>query len=128
MENLFIQASRKKLRFTTGKGEGSVEELWTLPLTKLDAIASEFDAEIEKAGKRSRLAVRTAAATELELKLGIVDYIITTRQEELEASVNRLAKQQEIEKLTSLVNNKKDAALNDLSVEELQKRLDLLKG
>ena len=128
MENLFIQASRKKLRFTTGKGEVSTEELWTLPLTKLDEMASDFDVEVEKLGKRSRLATKTAASTELELKLGIVDYIISVRQAEIQAQTDRLVKQQEVQKLTELLNRKKDAKLEDLTVEELEAKLSSLKG
>ena len=39
MENLFEQAARKKIRFSTPKGQLLAEDLWDLPLTQLDAVA-----------------------------------------------------------------------------------------
>jgi hypothetical protein len=51
--NMFEQASRLKLRFETIRGEFTVEQLWSLPLSSqsestvtLDMIAIDLDAKI----------------------------------------------------------------------------------
>lgn len=128
MNELFIEASRTQVRFATGKGLGTVEDLWTLPLTKLDEMATALDDEIEKTGKKSRLAAKTTASKELELKRDIIDYVITTRQAEAKAKSDNIAKKGEIDTLKDLLNRKKVSELEGLSAEEIQKKLDALEG
>jgi hypothetical protein len=122
MDNIFIQASRLKLRFTSTKGLISAEDLWTLPLTNLDDMASALDAEIEKAGKKSRLNVATKA-TDAETKLAIIEFVIKTRQEEAAAKKLSVQKSAERETLKELLANKRGDKLKDLTEEELMKRL-----
>lgn len=128
MNDLFIEASRTQLRFATGKGLGTVEDLWTLPLTKLDEMATALDDEIEKTGKKSRLAAKTTASKELELKRDIIDYVITTRQTEAKAKAENVTKKGEIDTLKDLLNRKKLSELEGMSAEEIQKKLDGLEG
>lgn len=128
MNELFIEASRTQLRFATGKGLGTVEDLWTLPLTKLDEMATSLDDEIEKTGKKSRLAAKTTASKELELKRDIIDYVITTRQAEAKAKAENITKKGEIDTLKDLLNRKKVSELEGMSAEEIQKKLDALEG
>ena len=48
MEQLFITASREKLRFASSKGLLTTEDLWSLSLTSLDAIYIVLSDEKDK--------------------------------------------------------------------------------
>ena len=49
----FEKASKLKLRFSTNRGELSIEDLWDLSLESLDQIAVAIDKALETAGKKS---------------------------------------------------------------------------
>lgn len=127
--NIFEVASREKLRFDTSKGFLTVENLWDLPLTSavkvsLDAVARQVNAEL-KAVTEESFVVTTSnpAKASLETKLEIVKYIIQVRLAENEARLASVKKAAEKEKLLSILDQKQDAELQDLSKEELLARI-----
>ena len=127
---MFEKASRLKLRFDSLKGQLSVENLWDLPLQSksgfdLDTVAKTVNQELK--GVTEESFVETCANPrkgELELKLEIVKHVIKTRQDENAAAANAVAKREERKRLEGILATKQASALEQLSVEEIQKRLD----
>jgi hypothetical protein len=117
--SIFETASRVKLRFQTAKGLVSTEDLWTLPLTKLDEIAVEINSKIKATATGSFLTPKTNPDTELSLGLDILIHIMTKRQAESVAIRDLEKRKAEKQKLLSLIDQKKNDRLAELSLEEL---------
>lgn len=117
--SIFEAASRMKLRFQTAKGLVSTEDLWALPLTKLDEIAVEINSKIKATATGSFLTPKTNPDAELSLALEILIYIMAKHQAE-NAAVRDLEKRKaEKNKLLNLIDQKKDEKLAGLTLEEL---------
>lgn len=124
--NLFIEASRRQLRFNSTKGQIQVEDLWDLPLTSLDAIAVNLDEQIQKAGKKSFLAKRAASTLELDIAFEIVKFILETRVAENEASKLKADKESQKAFLSNLLKEKQMDEIKGLSAAEIQAKIDAL--
>lgn len=128
--NLFEKVSRKKLRFPTERGDLTTEQLWDLPLTSegrlsLNGIGMGFQAAIREMGQDSLIDVGTDPnITEARLRLAVIKHVISVKQAENAATIERANKKQEREKLLELLARKQDNALEDMSVAQIQERLD----
>lgn len=130
--NLFEIATRKALRFSSVKGELSVEQLWSLPLTSkvgfdLDSIAKGINKDLKDTEEESFVATNTNPRRgDLQVKLDILKHIIGVKQEELAAASKRQANAQERHKLQELLARKNDQELEALTPEQIQAKLDAL--
>ncbi len=128
---MFVQASRRKLRFPSSQGYISVEDLWDLPLTStksnqanLDAIAMKLDKEIKDTGvTRSFVTESTNANEELEIQFGIVIHIINIRKAENSAKILAAKNKESKEKIREILAKKKDESLSSKSEAELEEIL-----
>lgn len=123
----FIEASKKKIRFTTTKGSLSVEDLWDLSLESLDKIAVAVDEDIQKEGRKSFIGKTSRGNSQKALALEILKFIIEDKIKEEEKKKERLQKASQKEFLEALLNKKRIESLESLSLEEIQKQLDDLK-
>lgn len=122
--NMFIEATRRKLRFNTTKGQLSVEELWDLNLTTLDNLAKGANKLVKAAEEESFIpSSRKRKNTEAELSLEILKYIIQVKVDEDNKNKERAEKQQKAARLKELLMQKKDSELASKSVEEIEKML-----
>lgn len=127
--NIFEQATRQKIRFPSAKGELTTEQLWELPLTSktgfdLDTVAREVNRDLKETAEESFVSTRAnPARAQLELKLELVKHVIAVKITEAESREQAAARAQERQRLQEILNKKQDAALEGLSVEEIQKRL-----
>ena len=130
--DLYKQASRLKLRFLSTKGFLSVEHLWDIPLTNpsgpsLDRMARNVKIALEDIGEVSFVEEITSEdKVENELRLEILKDIIAVKIAERKAKQDEKAKAQEKQRLLEILAMKKDSALEELSVEEIQKRIEAL--
>lgn len=122
MEKKFEIAIRNKYRFPY-KGMVSVEDLWDLSVTQLDGIFKTLNAEVKKEQEESLLATKSAADAELETKISIIRYIVATKQAESEKAKKAKENKAEAQKILDIIGRKQDAALENMSIEELQARL-----
>lgn len=120
---MFKQASKIKLRFTTSKGNLSMEDLWDLSLPSLDKIAVALDEELAKSPRKSFITNNTPKNDELELKFNIVKEIISTKMKEKADKEAAKDKAAEKARLTELLAKKQSEKLESLSEEELIKRI-----
>ena len=132
MDNLFLQATREKFRFQSGKGELSVEQLWDMPLTSrtgfdLDTVAKAVNSDLKGANEESFVnTTNNPAVSRLQNKLEVVKAIIEIKLAEAEAAKKRAEKAAERQRLMEVLHSKKDQELQGLSVEEIERRLSQL--
>lgn len=122
-ESLFIEASRRAIRFTSSKGLLAVEDLWNLPLQALDNIAVSLDEQIQKAGKKSFLAKRAASTLELDLAFEVVKHILETRVAEDEAKKDKANKEAKRAQLKALLEEKQMDKIKGQTIEEIEAQL-----
>lgn len=132
--NIFEQATRQALRFSSNRGELSTEQLWDLPLTSrqgfdLDSVAKEVNQRLKSVTEESFVTKsQNPAKDSLELKLEILKHIIAVKLKEDEDRRNAAERATERQKLLDILAEKQDSALKELSVEDIQKRLAELQG
>lgn len=124
MESIFTNASRKKYRFNY-KGVITTEDLWDLSLKDLDGIYKTLrKQEKVENEEESLLTTKTAADTELSEKIAIVKFIVQTKQEEAAAAMDAKAKADRRQEILAVIDKKKKAALDEMSIEDLAKMLE----
>jgi hypothetical protein len=117
---MFEQAARLKLRFNH-KGLCSTEDLWDLSLTELDSIYKKLSAEAKTQGEDSLLESKNVADEVLELKISIVKRIVEVRLAEAAARKDAKEQAERKQKILSIIADKQDEALKNMSVEDLKK-------
>lgn len=128
----FKKAARLKLRFPSVKGHLTVEQLYDLPLTSkagfdLDSVAKTINASLRVASEDSFVNPKPNINQTLDqLCLDIVKEVIADKIAENEASAKAVANRHEREKLLEVLQGKKDAALANLSEEELEAKIRAL--
>ena len=128
---MFEKATKKKLRFNTKAGDVTVEDLWDMPLTastgfSLDDVAIDLSRQLKAREEESFVAKRTNANTILALKFDVVKHVIAVKLEEEDIAKNRVLAKAKKEKILSILAEKKDASLKDMSPEDLEKMLEEL--
>lgn len=123
--NLFEAATRMKLRFPF-KGLVNVEDLWDLNLVNLDTIFKNLNSQMKKSQEESLLGEKTKEDETLEIQIEIVKYIVNVKLTEKEMAENAAIKKEQKQKIMKIIADKKDEALQNASVDELQKMLDEL--
>lgn len=128
MSNIYKEASKAGLRFSTSKGNLGTDDLWNLGLTDLDILAKSLAKEIKESEngsyiKKARVTPKEKLA---QLAFDIVIDIMDTKQEDAEAKSNDKVKSDQKKKLLSLLAEKKDQELKDKTPEEIQKMIEEL--
>jgi hypothetical protein len=134
MKDLFIYATRNKLRFTSTKGELTIEQLWDIPLRSkngddfnLNTIAKAANKAWKDISEDSFVeTTKTPEHTKREMTLEIVKYVIEVKLGEEEAAKKRADNKTEKEKLLKILAEKQDGKLSELSEKELQRRIAAL--
>lgn len=126
--NIFERASRAKLRFESGKGQLSTEDLWTLSLTSLDSIARNVNKKIKDQGEESFIEEKSNEDTEEVLRLDILKHVINSKKTSIEAAKKASETKAQIEQLQNLLLVKKTEELSKLSPAEIEEKLNALKA
>ena len=126
-KNIFEQATRQRLRFTSTRGLLSVEDLWNLPLqskngVSLDALAMAQHKLVKETAEMSFVKPVTKN-TDDELKLDILKHIIDVRLAENEAKNVAAEKRARKEKIMEILADKKHDALKNMDIADLEKEL-----
>ncbi len=120
---MFEKAARIKLRFNY-KGLCTIENLWDIPLTGLDSSFGQLSNNQKDREVNSLLKTRNVDDTILDLSISIVKRIVEVRLAEREARKNVKEKAAKKAKLLTIISQKQDEALSDLSIEDLTKLVD----
>lgn len=130
--SMFEVATRTKLRFDSPRGQLSLEQLWDVPLRSrddfnLDIVAKATNKALTEISLASFVSTRKSPEQgRLELALDLVKYVIATKIDDEVTAEARVANKQEKEKLLSILAEKQDGKLSELSERELQKRIRAL--
>ena len=123
--NIFEYAVENKLRFPY-KGLISVEDLYALSVSDLDTIYKTLKREAKRNGEESLLATKSNDDVALDTKIEIVKHIVEKKLAQVEARKTAAANKAKKEKILSILEEKQDAALKNMSEEDLRKMLDTL--
>jgi hypothetical protein len=132
--NIFEYATRNKLRFASIRGLLTTEQLWELPLQSkegfdLDSVAKTANMALRAEGEESFVSTTPAPKKrELEIALEVVKHIIAFKLEQAEMVRLRKARADERERLLNILASKEEQALNELTPDEIRKRLDALEA
>lgn len=129
--NIFEQASRKRIRFNTGVGMLSVEDIWQLPLThakntNLDSLAMKLQEELSAATKTSFVRKAETKDEDAQLRFDIVLHIISVKLAERDEAEKAQARSQQRQRIMELIEQRENEAFNQKSLDELRAELDKL--
>ena len=119
---LFELATRNKMRFPF-RGMISVEDLWDLSLTNLDSVFKTLNAEAKKSEEESLLNIKSKEDEEISNKIDIVKYIVNVKLEEKRAREDARKNAEMKQRLLEIKAKRQDAALENMSDEDLDKKL-----
>ena len=127
--NIFEQATRAKLRFSTPVGMLSVEDLWDLPLTSttkranLDDVAKMLDNQIKNTASVSFVNDVSEVNTQTKLAFDVVLHIIKVRLAEQAAAKTAADARAKKQKIMAIIEQKQDESLSAASIDDLQSML-----
>jgi len=122
---MFEKASRMKLRFTC-RGVCSVEDLWDLRLTELDAIFKALNTQLKARQGESLLGEVSGADKALDLQIEIVKHIVKTRLAERDAARASAEQAEKKQKILGIIAHKQNEVLLDTPLEDLMKMAEEL--
>lgn len=120
--NVFELAAKKKFRFPY-KGQITAEDLYDLSVQELDKIFKSLNAQVKASKEESLLDVKSAEDVILDAKIAIIKHIVTEKQEEFKARAEAAEKKARNQRIKEIIASKKDAALQDMSIEQLEAML-----
>lgn len=129
---MYKKAAQLKVRFSTAKGELTVEDLFDLPLSSgvgrpnLNDIAKALHKRLKDSDDVDFVDTVKRSDTLDQLKFDLVRDVIAVRVAERDAADIAAARKEEKQKIMALIEKKKDEALSGTSLEELEARLKAL--
>lgn len=122
---MYKQAAKLKLRFTTPKGVLSCEQLWDLSLIDLSN-STKAVKKILKKNDDDELAFLEESKTvdiENQLRFDILKDVYLTKKKENEERQMELERKRQNQKILTIIEEKKESNLRNMSVEDLEKLL-----
>ena len=119
---LFINATRANYQFPF-RGMINVIDLWDLSLTNLDAVFKTLNAEVKKSEEESLLNTKSKEDEEISNKIEIVKYIVSVKLDEKKKREDAKKNAEMRQRLLEIKAKRQDAALENMSDEDLDKAL-----
>jgi hypothetical protein len=131
---MYDVALRKKLRFSSTRGELGLEQLWEVPLRaktgddfNLNSIAQAANKVVKETVEESFVPTRkTSAQAQAELKLDIVKHVIDVKMDEETAAKRRADNAKKREKILEAMEVKENSKLEGMSMAKLKDELAAL--
>ena len=119
---LFINATRNNYQFPF-RGMINVIDLWDLSLTNLDSVFKTLNVEAKKSEEESLLNTKSKEDEEISNKIEIVKYIVSVKLDEKKKRENAKKNAEMRQRLLEIKAKRQDAALENMSDEDLDKAL-----
>lgn len=129
---MFEKAYRLKLRFDSGKGLLSTEDLWDLPLVgnnnrcNLDDIARDLHSKLKNSDDVSFVVKEKKSDATVQLKFDIVKHIIEVRLVEDAARTQARSNSEKKQHILQLIAERQDEELKGKSLDDLKAMVDEL--
>lgn len=120
--NLFEVATRNNYQFPF-RGMINVIDLWNLSLTNLDSVFKTLNAESKKSQEESLLVTKSKEDEEISNKIEIVKHIVSVKLAEKKAREDAKKNAEKRQRLLEIKAKRQDAALENMSDDELDKAL-----
>lgn len=120
--NLFEVATRANYQFPF-RGMINVIDLWDLSLTNLDSVFKALNVEAKKHEEESLLNAKSKEDEEISNKIRIIKYIVSVKLAEKKAREDAKKNAEMKQRLLEIKAKRQDAALENMSDEELDKAL-----
>ena len=117
---MYKKATRKKIRFTTSRGMLATEDLWDLTLSELDEIANSLRKQVKEDEDESFIKPPVKGDGVLDAKFEIIQDVIKTRLLDAERATKAQETRVRNQKVREAIAKKKDGALDEMSLEELE--------
>ena len=119
---LFINATRNNYQFPF-RGMINVIDLWDLSLTNLDSVFKALNVEAKKSEEESLLNTESKEDEEISNKIEIVKYIVSVKLDEKKKREDAKKNAEMRQRLLEIKAKRQDAALENMSDEDLDKAL-----
>lgn len=129
--NVFLEATRRKLRFESRVGKLTVEDLWDLPLTSktgvnLDHLAVTLSHQVGDQRESFVSDADPVANEHLSLQFAVVKQIINIKLAERAAAKLAKDRAEKRQKILAILDRKEEAVLESSSADELRTMLATL--
>jgi hypothetical protein len=121
--NVFEVAAKTKMRFPFN-GLITAEDLFDLPVEKLDGIFKTLRAEQKKTEEESLLGKKTHQEETLAIKIEVVKQVVTYKLDEKKKREDAAVRRQKKQQIMELIVNKENEAMAGKSLDELNKMLE----
>jgi hypothetical protein len=122
----FKQASKEKLRFSTSKGNLTVEQLWDLTLTDLATCIKGVKKVLKGSSEDDDLAFLDSNITvdkTQQLRFDILKDVYLTKKQEADDRKTAKEVKEHNQKILALIAEKQEEGLKGKSIEDLEKML-----
>jgi hypothetical protein len=132
--NLFLLASRKKFRFSSERGELTVEQLWDIPLTSrsgfsVNNIAIEVNRELKSLEEESFVETsKNPRRDTLRAMLELLKTVISVRQEEAQKASEATERATKRQAIMAAIEAKEQEGLQSASLDDLKLQLAALEA
>lgn len=124
---MYKKAAKLKLRFTSSKGQLTVEQLFDLTMSELSSLIKKVNADLKKEARVDDdlgfLEGKDEAESLNSLRFDILKDVYLTKKQEREEAATDQEKKARRQRISEIIAKKKDEALESLSIEELEKKL-----
>jgi len=131
--DIFAEAAKRKLRFSTVRGSIATEDLYDLPLTSttgkvdnLNNLAQSIHAEVVKNQAPDFVTGVKKTSKLVELQLEIVKAVIGDKLAAKEKAEKAAQRKEKTQRLMEIIASKEDEALKGKSIKDLKKELAAL--
>jgi hypothetical protein len=122
--NIYKYAAENRIRFQFTKGSLCVEDLFILSMTDLDKIYKTLKVEERNMAEESLMDEVNKDSTVLGIKIEIVKDVYATKKAEKERRLEADERRKQQQRIADIIDMKKDAALQNKSIEELEAMLN----
>ena len=119
---LFINSTRANYQFPF-RGMINVIDFWDLSLTNLDSVFKTLNAEVKKSEEESLLNTKPKEDEEISNKIEIVKYTVDVKLDEKKKREDAKKNAEMRQRLLEIKAKRQDAALENMSDEDLDKAL-----
>lgn len=129
--NIYKQGTRDGVKFESRKGIVAIEDLWSIKLDDLNAMAKEVNRKLKSFTSEESFIPNDVSRTTkeevlLKLQLEILKDVIITKSEEMRLAEIDSKRRSDILRLRTLIADKERTAEQEAPIEELLKALEVL--